>query len=593
MVRTRGGSRVRPRVRFSTPEREAAAPVLAPVPEPEVVAPVPAPVPAPLPEREAAAPVLAPVPEPEVVAPVPAPVPAPLPELEVVVPAPVSEPEAAAPVPEAVPDAPLGFRRYQTRVGPRAPSPVPQRRVRRARPSKRARTSGPGESSSSRPPSSPPAAAAEETHSPQLSPASRIRRPMYVGHPILGNADIRSRPFQQESFYDVPRLMADPRFQESMRLIERYSLLPFMTPRQFYYPRVIRQFYHSMTSRGADGPLEIHFRIDDRPGVLSPAVISAALRLRIPQRNAEGYRDWAHPPPVTMVRVLARDVTAGTILYRRQLSPHMLLIDHLLRTCIFPLQHLVQRRGHILEALYRISENFLFNPSELVMTSLLQFEEKVHRRDLTRAESIPLLLPRLLSYVLEQMGFPEEPRIEMRHSCLQVIAVDRIMTIPIHRRQRDQGRVPGQEAEDAHRDDLPAPAPEVQRSPTRTSDRSPPSPPHTASAAVHTDTPGPSYSAHQSPEYAHLSSREIAGVMDAICTLASTQAAQHAAHDQRLARAEATLGQCHSMLHQIMTHLGLPHDPAPRQEPATYDDSDSLDVLAAAAAAAHPSPPQQ
>ena len=416
---------------------------------------------------------------------------------------------------------------------------------------------------------------------------------MYVGHPIPGNADIRSRPFQQESFYDVPGLMTDPRYQESMRLIERYSLLPFMTPRQFYYPRVIRQFYHSMTSRDADGPLEIHFRIDDRPGVLSPAVISAALRLRIPPRNAEGYRDWAHPPPMTMVRVLARDVTAGTILYRRQLSPHMLLINHLLRTCIFPLQHHVQRRGHILEALYRISENFWFSPSELVMTSLLQFEEKVHRRDLTRAESIPLLLPRLLSYVLEQMGFPEEPRIEMRDSCLQVIAVDRIMTIPIHRRQRDQGEVPGQEAEDAHRNDPLVPAPEIQGSPTHTSDRSPPSPPHTTSAAVHTDTPGPSYSAHQSPEYAHVSSREMAGVMDAICTLASTQAAQHAAHDQRLARAEATLGQCHSMLHQIMTHLGLPHDPAPRQEPATDDDADSLDVLAAAAAASHPSPPQQ
>ena len=420
MVRTRGGSRVRPRVRFSTPEREAAAPVPAPVPEPEVVVP-------------------ALVPEPEVVVPVPAPEP--------------------SPVPEAVPDEPLGFRRYQTRVGPRAPSPVPQRRARRARPSKRARTSGPGESSSSRPPS--PVAAAEETHSPQLSPASRIKRPMYVEHPIPGNADIRSRPFQQESFYDVPGLMIDPRYQESMRLIERYSLLPFMTPRQFYYPRVVRQFYHSMTSRDAAGPLEIHFRIDDRPGVLSPAVISAALRLRIPPRNAEGYRDWAHPPPMTMVRVLARDVTAGTVLYRRQLPPHMLLIDHLLRTCILPLQHYVQRRGHILEALYRISENFWFSPSELVMTSLLQFEERVHRRDLTRAESIPLLIPRLLSYVLEQMGFPEEPRIEMRDSCLQVIAVDRIMTIPIRLRQRDQGEVPGQEAEDAHRDDPPAPAPEV------------------------------------------------------------------------------------------------------------------------------------
>ena len=170
MVRTRGGSRVRPRVRFSTPEREAAAPVPAPAPAPE-----------------------------------------------------------PSPVPEVVPDEPLGFRRYQTWMGPRAPSPVPQRRARRARPSKRACTSGPGESSSSRPPPS-PVAAAEETSSPQLSPASLIRRPIFSGHPILGNADIRSRPFQQESYYDVPGLMADPRYQESMRLIERYSLLPFMTP---------------------------------------------------------------------------------------------------------------------------------------------------------------------------------------------------------------------------------------------------------------------------------------------------------------------------------------------------------------------------
>ena len=245
-----------------------------------------------------------------------------------------------------------------------------------------------------------------------------------------------------------------------------------------------------------------------------------------------------------------------------------------------------------MEALYRISGNFWFSRSELVITSLQHFEEKVHRRDLARAESIPLLMPRLLSYVLEQMGFPEEPGIEMRDRCLQVVAVDRVMSMPVHFhiRQRDQEEVPGEEAEDAHRDDPPAPAPEVQRSPTPVSGRSPPSPPHTTSAAVHTDTPGPSYSAHQSPEYTRVSSREMAGVMDAICTLAATQAAQHAAQDQRLARAEATLGQCHSMLHQIMTHLGLPHDPAPREEPAT--DAASLDILAAAAVASPP-PPQQ
>ena len=418
MVRTRGGSRLRPRVRFSMPERKAVAPV-----------PVPAP----------------------------------------------------SPVPEAVPEEPLGFRRYQTRMGPQAPSPVPRRRVRRARPSKWARTSGPGESSSSRPPPSPVASATEAKSSPQLSPASRIRRPRFVGNPIQGNARLHRREFHQESFYDVPALRADPRYWESMRLIEEYSLLPFMTPRQYYYPRVVLQFYHSMTSRGGDSPLEIQFSIDDRPSVLRAADISAALGLRIPPRNSEGYRAWAHPPHREMVRALARDATAGPVFYRRQLPPQMLLIDHLLRTSLFPLQHYVQRRGAILEALYRISGGFWFSPAELVMASLLQFEEKVHRKDLARAESIPLLMPRLLCYVLEQMGFPEEPRLEMRARCLHVVSVDRVMTMPVsfHIRPQDQEEVPGQEAEDHHTDDIPAPEPEVQRTPIP--DHSPPSPPHTTS----------------------------------------------------------------------------------------------------------------
>ena len=254
MVRTRGGSRLRPRVRFSTPEREAPAPVPAPIP---------------------------------------------------------------SPVLEALPEEPQGFRRYQTRMGPRAPSPVPQRRVRRARPSKRARTSGPGESSSSRPQPSPVTSAAEATSSPQLSPASRIRRPLFVGNPIPRNARLHRRAFHQESYYDVPALRADPRFRDSMRLIEDYSLLAFMTPRQHYYPRVVLQFYHSMTSRRADGPRELQFSIDDRRGVLRAADISAALGLRIPPANAEGYRDWAHPPHREMVRSLARDTTAGPVFYRR------------------------------------------------------------------------------------------------------------------------------------------------------------------------------------------------------------------------------------------------------------------------------------
>ena len=132
-----------------------------------------------------------------------------------------------------------------------------------------------------------------------------------------------------------------------------------------------------------------------------------------------------------MVCILSQDTTTGPVLFRRQLPPHMLLIDHLLRTSLFPLQHYVHRRGAILEALYRISEGFWFSPSELLMTSLLHFEDKVHRKGLARAESIPLLMPRLLSQVLEHLGFPEEPWIERRIRCPQVLTMERAMVMPI------------------------------------------------------------------------------------------------------------------------------------------------------------------
>ena len=471
-------------------------------------------------------------------------------------------------------------------MGPRAPSPVPQRRSRRARPSKRARSSGPGESSSSRPQPSPVTSTAEATSSPQLSPASRIRRPLFVGNPIPGNVRLHHREFHQESYYDVPALMADPRFRDSMSLIEHYSLLPFMRPRQYYYPQVVLQFYHSMTSRGASGPLELQFTIDDRPGVLRAADIAAVLGLHIPSANSEGYRAWAHPPQREMVCILARDITAGPVLFRRQLPPQMLLIDHLFRTSLFPLQHYVQWRGAILEALYRNSEGYWFSPSELVMTSLTHFEEKVHRKGLARAESLPLLMPRLLCQVLEHLGFPEEPRIEMRVRCPQVLSMERAMVMPISfiLQQQDQEEVPVQEAKHSHRGGSHASEPDMERS--TVSDRSPPSPTLPTSAAATADTLGPSYTSHHSPEYVHASSREIAGVMDAICSLAATQAAQ----DQRLDRAEATLEDCRSMLQQIMTHLGLPRAPVQRDEPAV---AASLDVLAAAAAATDPPPPQQ
>ena len=159
MVCTRGDHRYRPRVRFSTPERDDAGTSRAAndhSPDQAVETP----------------PTLAPTA--------------------------ISEEAQASELPS---------RRYQTQVGPWAPTLVDPRPRRRAPPSKRARTSDPGESLRSRPEPSPPPA--DESSSPQLSPASRIRRPMFSCNLIPRNVDLRARDFHGEPYYDISVLTTD------------------------------------------------------------------------------------------------------------------------------------------------------------------------------------------------------------------------------------------------------------------------------------------------------------------------------------------------------------------------------------------------
>ncbi|RVW18736.1 hypothetical protein CK203_098122 [Vitis vinifera] len=75
--------------------------------------------------------------------------------------------------------------------------------------------------------------------------------------------------------------------------------------------------------------------------------------------------------------------------------------------------HMVQRRGALIEALFRISEGFFFGPHHLIMVALVYFEEKVHRKKLLRADAILLLFPKLLSYDAKPgaPAGPEHPEI--------------------------------------------------------------------------------------------------------------------------------------------------------------------------------------
>ena len=152
------------------------------------------------------------------------------------------------------------------------------------------------------------------------------------------------------------------------------------------------------------------------------------------------------------------------------------------------------------------------------MTSLLHFEEKVHCKDLARDETFPLLMPRLLSQVLEHLRFPEEPHIERWISCTQVLSTERSLYMPLSIILQQQQEAADDIAEDPPRGEHPVPKVEVERTPVP--DSSPPVPPPTAPAP--TDTVGPSYTAQQSPKHIHVSSRELAAVMDVVCSLPTT-----------------------------------------------------------------------
>nr|CAN76513.1 hypothetical protein VITISV_022255 [Vitis vinifera] len=131
-----------------------------------------------------------------------------------------------------------------------------------------------------------------------------------------------------------------------------------------------------MTTRGVQDPIAIHFLIDGQHGILEARDIAAAMHFPPIPEDLGSFRHWSQYSEPDMVSTLSGGRVTGRTILRRELPPRMLLIDLVLRTNLFPLQHVVQRRGAILDALCRISEGFYFGPHHLVMAALTYFEEK-------------------------------------------------------------------------------------------------------------------------------------------------------------------------------------------------------------------------
>ena len=63
-----------------------------------------------------------------------------------------------------------------------------------------------------------------------------------------------------------------------------------MIPRRFFYPRVVIEFYHTMTSKREPNPTAIHFAIDGRPGILRATDIVATFNLPVVLAKPVDYR---------------------------------------------------------------------------------------------------------------------------------------------------------------------------------------------------------------------------------------------------------------------------------------------------------------
>ncbi|KAL6325921.1 hypothetical protein AAG906_038412 [Vitis piasezkii] len=154
------------------------------------------------------------------------------------------------------PSSPASQRKYETRRPATTLGPTtsrPESSVRRSL-AKRARTSGPGESSRA---FEPPA----DSELPfALSPESIIKRPMVTTRLIEGNSDCRARPFHSELHFD----------KEAMR-----------------------QY-----------PIVIHFNIDGCPGVLEARHIAEALQIPYEETSTDSVLLRKELPP----RMLLVDV---------------------------------------------------------------------------------------------------------------------------------------------------------------------------------------------------------------------------------------------------------------------------------------------
>ncbi|RVW65009.1 hypothetical protein CK203_062555 [Vitis vinifera] len=161
-------------------------------------------------------------------------------------------------------------------------------------------------------------------------------------------------------------------------------------------------FYQSMTTRGVPVPPRSFLPLMDAR-VFWGLDRLPRLSISLMHQLSHAFRRWAHFLSGTWFVSYLEDIFPEDH-FQEGASPGMLLVD----------------------------VGYYFGPHHLIMAALLHFEEKVHKRRLTRAASIQLLFPRLLCHVLAHMGFHADPHSEPRRHCRESFSLDQWNQVSLH-----------------------------------------------------------------------------------------------------------------------------------------------------------------
>ena len=183
------------------------------------------------------------------------------------------------------------------------------------------------------------------------------------------------------------------------------------------------------------------------------------------------------------------------------------------------------------------------------MTSLFHFKVKVHRRNLTRAKSLLLLIPRLLCQVLEHLGFPAEPRLECHRDYEAILTVDKWRLLPGTQHLPPQDLAEDQPA-DAHATvDQPPPTGHTEEPQIAPSIAPPVTAPLQTAPASFVPLLPPALAHSFGPstlepplQHVSISTQDFLAIMGAVRTFSATStSAAHTTLVERMTRAEAAL----------------------------------------------------